>query len=58
MRRATNTISYSRDLPLAQGITFGQVRGVDRDRYPWGSSESAERFALWWLRHRQLFATG
>ena len=23
MRRATNTINYSRDLPLAQGITFG-----------------------------------
>jgi aldehyde dehydrogenase (NAD+) len=24
MRRATNTINYSRDLPLAQGIRFGQ----------------------------------
>jgi len=23
MRRATNTVNYSRDLPLAQGITFG-----------------------------------
>ena len=23
MRRATNTINYSRDLPLAQGVTFG-----------------------------------
>ena len=23
MRRATNTINYSPDLPLAQGITFG-----------------------------------
>jgi aldehyde dehydrogenase (NAD+) len=23
MRRATNTINYSRDLPLAQGIVFG-----------------------------------
>jgi hypothetical protein len=22
MRRATNTINYSRDLPLAQGISF------------------------------------
>jgi len=25
MRRATNTINYSRDLPLAQGIRFGTV---------------------------------
>jgi aldehyde dehydrogenase (NAD+) len=25
MRRATNTINYSRDLPLAQGIRFGQT---------------------------------
>ena len=23
MRRATNTVNYSKDLPLAQGITFG-----------------------------------
>jgi aldehyde dehydrogenase (NAD+) len=23
MRRATNTINYSRELPLAQGIKFG-----------------------------------
>jgi aldehyde dehydrogenase (NAD+) len=23
MRRATNTVNYSRDLPLAQGVTFG-----------------------------------
>jgi len=23
MRRATNTINYSRELPLAQGIDFG-----------------------------------
>jgi aldehyde dehydrogenase (NAD+) len=23
MRRATNTINYSRELPLAQGIRFG-----------------------------------
>jgi len=23
MRRATNTVNYSRELPLAQGITFG-----------------------------------
>jgi len=24
MRRATNTINYSRNLPLAQGIKFGE----------------------------------
>jgi hypothetical protein len=24
MRRQTNTINYSRDLPLAQGIQFGE----------------------------------
>jgi acyl-CoA reductase-like NAD-dependent aldehyde dehydrogenase len=23
MRRATNTVNYSRDLPLAQGVSFG-----------------------------------
>jgi aldehyde dehydrogenase (NAD+) len=27
MRRQTNTINFSRELPLAQGITFGDDAG-------------------------------
>ena len=34
MRRATNTINYGRDLPLAQGVDFSIAEAEFRPRGP------------------------